>query len=132
MRLDLAAGEQCDPWPPLPHAARLYILPGIPALLRAKVDALELLEGELPAVQDWALIQLHTRIDESRLAPALDAVVATFADVEIGSYPRFEPDEHGQLQVRVKLTFESGDPARAQAARDAMAASLDPADILDA
>jgi molybdenum cofactor synthesis domain-containing protein len=131
MRLDLVAGENFDPWPALPHDARLYILPGIPALLRAKVDALEQLEDELPAVQDWALIQLHTRIDESRLAPALDAVVAAFTDVEIGSYPRFEPDEHGHLHVRVKLTFESGDPDRAAAARHAMAASLDPADILD-
>jgi molybdenum cofactor synthesis domain-containing protein len=143
MRLDLAAGERFEPrftpgelsrprtWPALVHDVRLYILPGIPALLRAKVDALERLDGELPEALDWALVQLQTRIDESRLTPALDAVVAAFADVEIGSYPRFDPDEHGRLQVRVKITFESGDPARARAARDALAASLDPADILD-
>jgi molybdenum cofactor synthesis domain-containing protein len=131
MRLDLAAGERFGPWPALPHDARLYILPGIPALLRAKVDALEKLEGELPDVRTWALVQLHTRIDESRLAPALDAVVAAFSDVEIGSYPRFDPDEHGRLQVRVKVTFEAGDPARAEAARDALATSLDPDDLID-
>jgi molybdenum cofactor synthesis domain-containing protein len=131
MRLDLAAGERFGgTWPALTHDVRLYILPGIPALLRAKVDALEQLEDELPEVREWALVQLQTRIDESRLTPALDAVVAAYPDVEIGSYPRFDPDERGRLQVRVKITFESGDPTRAQAARNALAANLDPADIL--
>jgi molybdenum cofactor synthesis domain-containing protein len=130
MRLDLAAGERFDRWPPLPHDARLYILPGIPSLLRAKVEALEALDGELPAVADWALTELHTKLDESRLAGSLDAVVAAFADVEIGSYPRWDPDEHGHLRVRVKVTFEAGDKARAEAARDALAALLDPADLI--
>lgn len=131
MRLDLAAGETFGDWPPLPHDARLYILPGIPALLRAKVDALEKLEGELPDVRDWTLVELHTRLDESRLAPALDDVVEAYRDVEIGSYPRWDPDEHGRLQIRVKITFESGDPARAGAAREALLSRLDAADILD-
>lgn len=132
MRLDLAAGEQFEPWPALPHDARLYILPGIPALLRAKIDTLETLDDELPVVHALALTELHSGLDESRLAPLLDAVVAAFPDVEIGSYPRWDPDEHGRLRVRVKITFESGDQARAAAARDALATTLDPDDILDA
>jgi molybdenum cofactor synthesis domain-containing protein len=131
MRLDLAAGEHFEPWPPLPHAARLYILPGIPALLRSKIETLETLEGELPDVRDWALVTLHTRLEESRLAPPLDAVVAAFEDVEIGSYPRWDPDERGRLRVRVKVTFEAAELARAEAARDALTAALDPADVLD-
>jgi molybdenum cofactor synthesis domain-containing protein len=130
LRLDLAAGEQFDRFPALPHDARLYILPGIPALLRAKIDTLEKLEGELPEARDWTLIELHTRLDESRLAPSLDAVVEAHRDVEIGSYPRWEPDPDGRLQIRVKITFEAGDPARAEAARRALADALDPADVL--
>lgn len=131
MRLDLTRGERFDPYPPLPHDARLYILPGIPALLRAKIESLEGLEDELPQVRDWALVTLHTRLEESRLAPSLDATVAAFPDIEIGSYPRWDPDETGRLRVRVKVTFEGGDAARAQAARDALALALDPEDLLE-
>lgn len=131
MRLDLAAGEQFGDRPALPHDARIYILPGIPALLRAKIDTLETLDDELPAIRNWSLVTLHTRLEESRLAPPLDAVVAEFTDVEIGSYPRWDADPDGRLRVRVKVTFEAGEEARAQAARDALAARLDPADVLD-
>jgi molybdopterin-biosynthesis enzyme MoeA-like protein len=130
MRLDLAAGEQFGSHPPLPHAARIYILPGIPALLRAKIETLETLDDELPDIRDWALVTLHTRLEESRLAEPLDAVVAEFTDVEIGSYPRWDADGEGRLRVRVKVTFEAGSEARAQAARDALAARLDPHDLL--
>ncbi|PRQ07729.1 competence/damage-inducible protein A [Enhygromyxa salina] len=130
MRLDLARGERFEPHPPLAHDARLYILPGIPALLRAKIEALEGLADELPPGRDWALVALHTRLDESRLAPSLDATVAAFPDIEIGSYPSWNPDENGRLQVLVKVTFEGSDAARAQAARDALALALDPADLL--
>lgn len=130
MRLDLAAGERFGDRPALPHDARIYILPGIPALLRAKIDTLEGLADELPEVRDWALVTLHTRLEESRLAGPLDVVVAEFADVEIGSYPKWDADADGRLRVRVKVTFEAGSQARAQAARDALAARLDPADLL--
>ncbi len=125
MRLDIAAGEVIGARAPQPHDARIYILPGIPALLRAKVEALETLADELPAQREWALVEFHTEIDESALAPHLDKVVAGFPDVEIGSYPRWDPGEDGRLQVRVKLTFEAGEHARAESARDALAASLE-------
>ena len=130
MRLDLAAGERFEPQPPLPHAARIYILPGIPALLRAKIETLETLDDELPAARDWALEILETSLDESHLAPQLGRVVAEFPGVEIGSYPRWDPDESGRLRVRVKLTFEAADASQARAARDALAEALDPDAIL--
>lgn len=132
MRLDLAVGERLGDHPALPHEARIYILPGIPALLRAKIETLETLEGELPVVRNWALVTLQTRLEESRLAEPLDAVVAEFGDVEIGSYPRWEADAEGRLWVRVKVTFEAASEDRASAAKDALAARLDAADILDA
>ena len=133
MRLDLAAGEHFEPHPssqplphPHPHPARIYILPGIPALLRAKIETLETLDDELPAARDWALETLETSLDESRIAADLDRVVAEFPKVEIGSYPRWDPDETGRLRVRVKLTFEAADARTARAARDALAAALGP------
>lgn len=131
MRLDLTAGEQLGDHPPLAHDARIYILPGIPALLRAKIETLQTLPDELPDIRNWALVTLHTRLEESRLAPPLDAVVAEFTDVEIGSYPRWDADADGRLRVRVKVTFEASSEERAQAARNALAARLDPADLLD-
>ncbi len=131
MRLDLAAGEPLEAGrDPLDHAARIYILPGIPALLRAKIEALERLPDELPNLHDWTLVELFTRLEESSLASPLDAVVAEFPDVEIGSYPRWDPDELGRLQVEVKVTFEAHDGSRARAARDALATRLDPGVIL--
>ena len=128
MRLDLGAGEPLGAGRgALDHAGRIYILPGIPGLLRAKIEALEKLPDELPSPREWVLVELFTRLEESSLAGSLDAVVAEFPDVEIGSYPRWEPDEKGRLQVEVKITFEAGEGARARAAHDALAARLDPA-----
>ena len=114
--------------------ARIYILPGIPALLRAKVEALEALDGELPDTGAWRLEILVTDLDESRLAQPLDEVVAEFPGVEIGSYPRWRRDDDGRLMVRVKLTFEApADRAElALAAREALAARVGVEHVLDA
>ena len=126
LRLDL------DPEEPgraaLPHAARVYILPGIPELLRAKVEALEAIAGELPDTGAWALEVLHTHLDESDLAEALNRVAAEHADVEIGSYPRWTADAEGRLRGVVRVTFEAHGASadRARAARDALAAALGP------
>jgi molybdenum cofactor synthesis domain-containing protein len=131
MRLDLLAGSPLgEGREPLEHDGRIYILPGIPALLRAKIESLEQLPEELPVPHEWSLVELHTRLEESSLARPLDAVVEEFADVEIGSYPRWEPDERGRLRVEVKVTFEARNRERATAARDALASRLDPADVI--
>lgn len=131
MRLDLAAGFPLgEGREPLAQDGRIYILPGIPALLRAKIEALEKLPDELPLPHEWVLVELHTRLEESSLAGSLDAVVDEFPDVEIGSYPRWEPDERGRLRVEVKVTFEAHDPERAAAARDSLASRLDPSAVI--
>lgn len=131
MRLDVEADQPLGGGrAPLARSARIYILPGIPALLRAKIEALERLPDELPGLHAWSLVELFTSLEESTLAGPLDAVVAEFADVEIGSYPRWEPDERGRLKVEVKVTFEAHDLARATAARDALASRLDPGQLL--
>jgi molybdenum cofactor synthesis domain-containing protein len=104
--------------------ARIYMLPGIPALLRAKIRALEALPGELPRSEGWTLRTLRTTMDESSLAGPLRELLSVHPTVEIGSYPRWVEDEEGRRQMEVKLTFESESSDSAEAARDAMAAIL--------
>lgn len=87
--------------------ARIYILPGVPALLRAKVEHLERIEGELPAGGGWHLALLHTSLEESKLAAHLDQLVPDFPQVDIGSYPRWHRDERGRLHYHVRITFEA-------------------------
>jgi molybdopterin-biosynthesis enzyme MoeA-like protein len=126
LRLDLEAGEGRTP---LPHAGRIYILPGVPPLLRAKVEALEALPGELPSFRPWALVSLMTTTDEAHLAAPLDRVVAEFEAVSIGSYPRFSPGPGNRLRQTVRITFESADAQAAAEARARLLSLLDPASI---
>jgi hypothetical protein len=55
------------------------------------------------------------------LKPLLDHVVTTFADVSVGSYPRWQDPAY-----KTKITFDGRDEARVLAARDAFVASLPP------
>lgn len=85
---------------------RVYILPGVPGLMRAKLEHLEAIDGELPQSEGWHLQLLHTSLDESRLAGLLDAVVAAFPGVEVGSYPRWSRSADGKIHMHVRVTFE--------------------------
>ncbi|HEY8378003.1 MAG TPA: competence/damage-inducible protein A [Nannocystis sp.] len=127
MRIDLDAPPDAVE----PGGRRIYILPGIPELCRAKIEALEQIPGELPDAGGWALETLHTEMDESDLAPALDRIVAEFTEVEIGSYPRWL-SEGGRLRCVVRVTFEAigAHASRARAARDALARAIGEAAVL--
>ena len=116
----------------LARERRIYILPGIPELCLAKIEALEAIPGELPDAGGWALELLHTAMDEADLAAPLNRVVADFPGVEIGSYPRWQSDQ-GHLRCVVRLTFEAiGDHRhRAREARDALASALGPDAVLN-
>lgn len=130
LRLDLPV--DLARFPDRPHAARIYVLPGIPALLRAKVDALESIDGELPMTAGWVLLTVHTSLDESALAGPLQEIANAHPQVEIGSYPRWSADADGRLRAQVRVTFEASEPAAAAAAaaREALLARLDPTTIL--
>ncbi len=99
LRLDLAE----------PRAARIYIMPGVPALLRAKVERLEALPDELPQGDGWVLATVHTSLEESRIAAHLQALVERFPMVEIGSYPRWTRDRKadGRVSYHVRITIEA-------------------------
>ncbi len=133
---DLPRGTQLraeQVWPVLrldleSPTARVYILPGVPGLLRAKLEHLEELDGELPLGEGWHLAVLHTTLDESKLAPHLNAMLDAFADVEIGSYPRWEREGDGRIRYHVRVTFEAPMTlqARVEAAREELARRLGP------
>lgn len=109
------------------HDARIYILPGVPGLLAAKVEALEAIDGELPRGPGYELVDLNLRADESQFANELREVNRLHPQVAIGSYPRWHRDDEGRVQVNVRLTFEADEAALAAAARDAFLAQVDPA-----
>jgi len=124
-------------WPALrldvgePATSRIYILPGVPDLLHAKIELLEHAEDELPTGDAWHVARLDTTLGESFLASKLEAIVADFPNVEVGSYPRWVPDESGRLTTRVQVTLEArGEHASdVERARDALGAIL-PADAV--
>ncbi len=100
----------------------VYLLPGIPEIFREKVD--QILTELRGAPFHGAEVDL--RMGEGSLAPHLEAIVAAYPRVAVGSYPRVgDPDG-----VRVRVTFEGDDADAVHAARDALIARLDPSRVI--
>jgi molybdenum cofactor synthesis domain-containing protein len=88
-------------WPVIAFQ-NVYIMPGVPSLFRRKfID----IRDQFRAVPVTAA-RLYVDLDEGELAPHLDAVVAAYPVVKIGSYPRF-----AETDFKVLVTLEG--PARA-------------------
>ena len=104
-------------WFPQVRVRNVYILPGVPGLLRTRFEALA---DEL-AVPAPARASLRTLQGETSLVPHLEAVAAAFPQVEIGSYPTWETDEY-----RVEITFEADREQATLDARQDLADRLDP------
>jgi molybdenum cofactor synthesis domain-containing protein len=96
-----------DPGYPALVAENVVMLPGVPRFFRYQFDAFA---ASLEA-PPFRLACLYLTLPEDRFAAALDGVARAHADVDIGSYPRFDEADH-----RVKLTFEAKDAARVEAA----------------
>jgi molybdenum cofactor synthesis domain-containing protein len=84
------------------------ILPGVPSLLREGFTRLRERYRTAPIFSR----ALYFSIGEGALAEHLDATVARFPGVALGSYPRFDDADH-----RVKVTFDGREE---QAVRDAL------------
>lgn len=83
-------------WPVVAYK-NVYILPGVPTLFRRKfVDIRDRFRTEPVTVA-----RVYVDADEGAIAGDLDAVVAAFAAVRIGSYPRF-----AEQDFRVIITLE--------------------------
>jgi molybdenum cofactor synthesis domain-containing protein len=110
---DVPAGSELvygrdDVWPVVAYR-NVYILPGVPTLFRRKfVDIRDRFRSE-----PMTVARAYVGADEGDIAADLNAVVAAFPAVKIGSYPRFS-----EKDFRVLVTFEgrvAGDVAGALA-----------------
>jgi len=110
------------PWP-VTKVANLWLFPGIPPLLQALFEGLV---GHFAGSPPIFSAVLELLVEEATICEALDAIVHTHSQVQIGSYPR---REHGVWHLR--LTFESpaaeATQASIEAARAAFARYLGPA-----
>lgn len=98
------------PWPALKHG-KTWLLPGIPPLLQRVFEGIE---SHFRGSPPWFQAALELGVEESLVCEALDGIVAQHAQVQIGSYPRFEG-----AGWRLKLTFEGSDEVAVLAAREA-------------
>jgi molybdenum cofactor synthesis domain-containing protein len=85
---------------PTVQMENVYVLPGIPQLFEAKLAALK----PRFATDPYFMRAIYTLATEGVIAEHLDACVAAFPELMLGSYPRI-----GNPEYRVKLTLESKD-----------------------
>jgi len=76
----------------------VYVLPGIPQLFEAKLNALK----PRFAADPYYLRTIYTTASEGGIAEHLNACMAEYPELMLGSYPRI-----GNPDYRVKLTLES-------------------------
>lgn len=95
---DLLYGEERSF--PVVKVENIYILPGIPELFRTKFLALK----PRFVADPFYLHVIYTSEGESSLATSLNATMAEFPDLLLGSYPKLNDPEY-----RVRLTLESKD-----------------------
>lgn len=106
---------------PTVQVENIYILPGIPEILRKKFDALRVRFQAEP----YHLKIIYTRWNESEIAGALNQTMSEFPELLLGSYPKIDNPEY-----RVKLTVESKDEAYAKRAFDRLLALLTEAAVV--
>jgi molybdopterin-biosynthesis enzyme MoeA-like protein len=106
---------------PLVVMRNVYLMPGIPRLFEAKLGAFrQELAGDRPALRS-----IYLSSDESRIAPLLGQVADEITDVKIGSYPRFEDEDH-----RVWVTVEAATEQLVDAAIDRLLELLPGDDVV--
>lgn len=101
-------------WPVVRYR-NVFVLPGVPALFKRKFLSVKSLLRASPRAER----RLYCLGDEGVLAPHLELVVGEFADVRLGSYPRFH-----ETAFKVILTLEGPDDSRVEAAFQRLKALL--------
>jgi molybdenum cofactor synthesis domain-containing protein len=93
-------------WPVI-AMRNVYILPGVPEIFRRKFKSIR----ERFRAAPYFLRCVFTRAEEGTIAGELDRIVAAYAGLQVGSYPRFDSTEY-----KVKVTLESKDAALVETA----------------
>ena len=104
-----------DLWFPLVVVENVYILPGIPELLRKEFESVRDRFRGIPFV----LKRVYVTLMESSIAEHLEALLQEFPELLLGSYPRIHEES-----FRVMLTLESRDAGYVQRALDSLLARL--------
>jgi molybdenum cofactor synthesis domain-containing protein len=100
---------------PVVVVRNVWVLPGVPEIFRRKFDSVR----ELFRAEPIFARAVYSREAEGPIAAALDAVVAEFPSVEIGSYPQM-----GGTDYKVKITLDGRDRDIVEAALDRMVVRL--------
>ena len=95
----------------------VYILPGVPELLKEKFAQMK----DRFAAEPYHLRKLFINDDECYLADHLQAVVSACPDVMVGSYPKLQAEG-----FKVVVTLESRDEEKLQQALQKLTALLPP------
>lgn len=95
----------------------VYVLPGVPEIYRVKLEGLRArLRGD---DAPFVLRSVYTTLDEGEIKDSIDAVVERFADVSVGSYPRWRDADYA-----VRVTFDGRVEARVIEAAECFPTSL--------
>jgi FAD synthetase len=100
-----------DLWFPLVVVENVYVLPGVPELLRKKFESVRERFRGIP----FLLKRVFVRRRESDIAESLNALLGDFPELLLGSYPKI-----GEEMFHVLLTLESRDPGYLQSALDSL------------
>lgn len=93
---ELVSGDDMR-WPTI-HMRNVWVLPGVPEIFRRRLGPIaRRLAGGRPFVSR----AVYTNLDEGRLVPLLDTIVARYPRVDVGSYPQWN-----EPSCRTKLTFD--------------------------
>ncbi len=106
-----------DLWFPVVIIENVHVFPGIPELLRKKFESIRGRFRGVPIL----LKRVYVKRRESEIAERLNALLAEYPELMLGSYPRI-----GEEAFHVLLTLESRDAGYLQDALDALLARLEP------
>ena len=103
---------------PVVTVRNVYLLPGVPEIFRRKFEMVRDMFRAGPIITR----AVYSREGEAVIAATLDAVVAEFPGVAVGSYPRLDIAEY-----RVKITVDGRDAALVERATARIVEGLGPA-----
>ncbi len=108
-------------WPTI-VMRNVWVLPGVPAIFRAKLEAVRY---HLQGTVCFHCCAVMCRSDELALKSLIDRVVEANPAIEIGSYPIWPPTD-----AQTKVTFEAMDGTTLRAAVNEFVTSLPENDLL--